>query len=485
MIISENQIKIDPEKLEEIRDWPTLTTVKQVRSFLGFRNFYRKFIGYYADIAWPLNDLIKKDLIWNWTDACQEAFERLKEEFQKAPVLLMPDLMKLFIIESDASKFATGAVIQQKDINRDYHFCGYISYSFDVIQWNYKIYDRELMGIVHALETWQHYLQGSSFPMVILSNHKNLTYFRTAQKLNRQQAWWSLFLSEFNLNLDHTPGSRMIQSDTLFQWPDHITDEIDNNDIIVLPDDIFIKLIDLELQDKIKNETAKDDFFVKALQAMKENGPLPIRFSLEEWNIKEGMLFFKNRCYIPPHKELQWEVVKWYHNSRLRGHPGHFKTLELIQCYYWWPGMTVFVKNYVAGCAICQQIKINAHPSSPSLILIKEQKDTKPFSQVICDFITDLPKSNVFNSLMVVVDHGSTKGVISIPCNKTIDATLTAQNYIDHIYWHFGLPDSFLSDHWVAAPAFVLFLQFNQHNGIMFACCNLLVHLELMVWTAT
>jgi len=96
--------------------------------------------------------------------------------------------------------------------------------------------------------------------------------------------------------------------------------------------------------------------------------------------------------------------------------------------------MTVFVKSYIAECAICQQMKINTHPSSSGLIPIKGQKDTKSFSQVTCDFITDLPKSNGFDSLMVMVDHGSTKGVIFISCNKMIDATLTAQNYIDHIY---------------------------------------------------
>ena len=110
MIVSKNQIKIDPAK-EGIRDWLTPTTVKQVQSFLEFGNFYRKFIEHYADIVQPLNDLTKKNLVWNWTDACQEAFEKLKEEFQKAPVLLMPDLTKSFIIESDASKFATGAII--------------------------------------------------------------------------------------------------------------------------------------------------------------------------------------------------------------------------------------------------------------------------------------------------------------------------------------------------------------------------------------
>jgi len=217
MIISEDQIKMDPAKLKGIKDWPSPMTVKQVRSFLGFGNFYRKFIGHYADIARPLNDLTKKDLMWNWTDACEKAFEKLKEEFQKAPVLLMPDSTKPFIIETDASKFATGAVIRQKDMNGDWHPCGYISHSFDATQRNYEIYDRELMGIVRALETWQHYLQGSPFPTIILSDHKNLMYFRTAQKLNRRQARWSLFLSEFDLKLIHTPGSKMIQSDALFR----------------------------------------------------------------------------------------------------------------------------------------------------------------------------------------------------------------------------------------------------------------------------
>jgi len=106
--------------------------------------------------------------------------------------------------------------------------------------------------------------------------------------------------------------------------------------------------------------------------------------------------------------------------------------------------MTVFVKNYIAGCAICQQMKINTHPSSPGLIPIKEQKDMKSFSQVT--FITDLPESDGFDSLIVMIDHGSTKRVISIPCNKMIDAMLMAQNYIDHVYQCFRLPDSFLSD---------------------------------------
>jgi len=119
---------------------------------------------------------------------CQRSFEALKAKFSKSPVLLMPDPTKPFVVESDASKFATGAVLRQRDINGDWHPCGYISHSFDVTQRNYKIYDCELLGIIRALEMWRHYLLGSQHPVTIFSNHKNLTYFRTAQKLNHHQA---------------------------------------------------------------------------------------------------------------------------------------------------------------------------------------------------------------------------------------------------------------------------------------------------------
>jgi hypothetical protein len=96
----------------------------------------------------------------------------------------MPDPEKPFTIESNASKFASGAVLRQQDINGDWHPCRYISHSFNQMEWNYEIYDRELFGIIQALEAWRHYLQGSRHPVMILLDHKNLTYFCMAQKLN-------------------------------------------------------------------------------------------------------------------------------------------------------------------------------------------------------------------------------------------------------------------------------------------------------------
>ena len=148
LIIRPDEISMDPTKLAGIRDWPAPTSVKAVRSFLGFGNFYRRFIGHFAELARLLNELTKKTKIFEWSAECQTAFEVLKVKFAESPVLLMPDPTKPFTIESDASKFATGAVLRQKDGNGDWHPCGYISHSFTLTERNYEIYNRELLGIV-------------------------------------------------------------------------------------------------------------------------------------------------------------------------------------------------------------------------------------------------------------------------------------------------------------------------------------------------
>src|SRR5262249_49911739 len=106
----------------------------------------------------------------------------------------------------------------------------------------------------------------------------------------------------------------------------------------------------------------------------------------------------------------------------------------------------IFIKNYVASCALCQQMKVNTHPTTPPLVPIKSSSGGRPFVQLTLDFITDLPESDGFDSLMVMVDHGSTKGVIPIPCRKTINATETAELYLEHVYKRFGLCNSMLSD---------------------------------------
>jgi len=249
MIIEEGKISMDPTKLKGIRDWPVPKTVKQVRSFLGFGNFYRRFIRRYSDIAKPLNTLLQKNKGFIWNEEAQKSFETLKQKFTEEPVLMMPDTSKPFQIESDASKYASGTVLTQLDNNGSQHPCAFISKTFNEAGRNYEIYDRELLAIIRSLQEWRHYIQGSPFETTVLSDHKNLTYFRSAQKLNRRQARWSLYLSEFNIKLIHTPGTKMVQSDSLSRRPDLCPEEDhDNENKILLPEGLFVNLINTELQ---------------------------------------------------------------------------------------------------------------------------------------------------------------------------------------------------------------------------------------------
>jgi RNase H-like domain found in reverse transcriptase/Integrase zinc binding domain len=338
---------------------------------------------------------------------------------------LIPDQSKPFQIESDASKVATGAVLTQLDLNGDRHPVAFLSKTFTEIKRKYKIYDQELLGIIQALKEWRHYIQGSGHMTVVYSDHKNLTYFRTAQKLNDWQARWSLYLSGFDLKLIDLPGTKMVQSNALSRWPDYGTDEqIEEEDKVVLPDNLFINLLDTELQEQILNRKELDLDIKNAIETLIKEGLTSLKTKLQDWKIKEvdgrKTIFFKGKHYIPKDLELWRDIVKMYHDHETAGHPGKLETYDGIRQNYWWPGLQTFVKNYVQECGICQQFKINRSPSNPAYIAIEGANNTRPFAKCSMDLITDFLPVEGFNSILVMVDWGLLKRVILCPCMKAI-----------------------------------------------------------------
>ena len=183
MIIHPGQVAMDPAKLKGISEWPHPTTVKETRSFLGFCNFCRHFIANYSDLARPMIDLTKKDHVLAWTDACQGTFDALKKQFLSEPVLKNLDPLRQFTLATDASLFATGAVLLQTNGNGSYHPCGYLSQSLNPTEHNYQIYDHKLLAVIHTLKVWRHFLEGNPHPVIVFTDHQNLLYFRSAQKL--------------------------------------------------------------------------------------------------------------------------------------------------------------------------------------------------------------------------------------------------------------------------------------------------------------
>jgi len=211
---------------------------------------------------------------------------------------------------------------------------------------NYDIYNREMLGIIRALQTWRHFLEGNEHEVIILSDHKNLTHFQKPENLNHQQAWWAMYITRFNTKLMHVPGSKMVQSDALSRWPDHVPEEDeDNEDLVLLPDKLFINLIKIEL---VKNMT----------NILSTKGVPPIKSNLSDWKIEDGMLFYQEWCYIPDNNTIQKAIVQEIHESPMTRHPGRNTTLEMVQRHYWWYRLNLF--NHIKSdfCDFSNQIPL-------------------------------------------------------------------------------------------------------------------------------
>jgi len=213
--IEKGTLRMDEGKVDAIKNWPVPKRVKDVRSFLGFANFYRHFITGFTKWSRILTHLTKDNVKWEWTPREQAAFESLKEAFTSAPVLIIPDEEKQFILETDASDFAIGAILSQEGEDGKIHPIAYYSTCMDDPERNYKIFDKEMLAVVKSLKKWRHLLQGTKHPVKIYSDHKNLTYFKHPQDLSPRQSRWFAKLLQFKFELIHQPVAKSARSDAL------------------------------------------------------------------------------------------------------------------------------------------------------------------------------------------------------------------------------------------------------------------------------
>ena len=244
---------------------------------------------------------------------------------------------------------------------------------------NYDIYDRELLAIICALKSWRHYLHGSSFPVQVFTNHKNLIYFHKAQMLNQQQVRWLLDLADFDLKIIHIPGKLLTRPDTLSRCSDLHPKDSNNSEMVLLPDSLFVHLIDTTLHSRILSASATNPLVLQHLQSSLELS-IPTAFwsCLSNWQVSEGILTYKGWVYIPLDGPLWCSIVQRCHDHKMAGHPRYLKTCQLVTAEFWWPGLAQYVCKYVDGCTICQQNKSNTHPTVPPLSSIKSLA-SRPF----------------------------------------------------------------------------------------------------------
>lgn len=226
----------------------------------------------------------------------------------------------------------------------------------------------------------------------------------------------------------------MIQSDALSRRPDYEEGEDKGEVAIILPESIFIATMEIPLKDWIQMAMEEDLFAIEAVEGLQKMNIPPLKTALTDWKIKDGLLFFKTRLYILLNALLRREIVSMHHDPPVMGHPGVFKTLELVRRNYWWPGLYSFIKRYVHECTDCQQMKVNTHPTTPPLNPIRSDPKALPFSTTSMDFITELPELKGYDALFVVVDRDLFKGIILIPYHKTMNAIETAELLHDNVY---------------------------------------------------
>ena len=175
---------MDLIKLKAIQNWSAPTNIKAVRSFIRFCNFYWKFIPGFSDLAKPLLSLTHKHAQWQWFIDHEKAFLKIKKAFLRQPILTFPTHLKPFFMMTNTSLTTSRGVLMLKDSNRDLHPCAYFSKTFTPTKCNYNIYNHELLVVIHALSEWHQYLLSTTHPVTILTNHKNLTYFKKLPSLS-------------------------------------------------------------------------------------------------------------------------------------------------------------------------------------------------------------------------------------------------------------------------------------------------------------
>jgi hypothetical protein len=243
LLLDGETLRIDPSKIAGITKWPrVLKSVKEVRSTLGVLGYHRAFIPGFADIARPLLNLLKKGAPFIWTPECTAALDRLITLATTDPVLRQPNHNKPFKLEVDASQFATGTILYQRDSNGLRHPVGYDSSSLTKSERNYPIWDCEFLAIIRALEHWRYLLLGAKFIVDVFTDHKNLQYYRSPQKINCRLARYILTLGDYNIRLLHKPGASN-RADALSRRPDHDTGAHDNDRVLALPDNLFLRAI--------------------------------------------------------------------------------------------------------------------------------------------------------------------------------------------------------------------------------------------------
>ncbi|KAH7557890.1 reverse transcriptase [Bipolaris maydis] len=451
-IISTEGVKMNPKKIQTVQEWPKPNTVKDVQSFLGFANYYRKFIKDYSKITAPLTEITKKEIGFKWEQEHQEAFDRIKQIFLEAPVLEMYSPQRRTRVETDASDYALGAVLSQQCTDKKWRPVFYHSRKFSGAELNYDVHDKELLGVVDAFEQWEVYLLGLPDTIEVFTDHQNLTSFMTTKKLNRRQVRWAETLAQFDFKITHRAGTLNGAADALSRRSD-LREEGHKE-----PHDALLKTMpdgSLKYNQPELAKVAKVAEQVETLQQQWQQRAASWQFEPDEAGSDELLndereyrdMVSKDRTYVPPH--MRSSLIQELHESTEYGHAGIEEMVRRLSKVFAIPRMRTKVQEILGNCLACHQNKPKRH--KPYGLLQPLQPPSRPWTSVTMDFIVKLPRSlepgsaRFCDTILVIVDR-LTKAAKFVPTEETITAEECAYEVTKALVSEHGIPEEFITD---------------------------------------
>jgi len=372
-------------------------------------------------------------------------------------------------METDASDFAFGAVLSQRDEENRLHPVAFHSRKFSPAEINYKIHDKELLAIVDGFKHWRRYCEGAEHQIQVFSDHQNLEYFTTTKVLNRRQARWAQELAGIDFRIYYRPGSQNGKPDAFSRRSEYRPEkgEVENQPITTVlgkkhfenvgnhadtkaPRRDAISFVcssarlsslparkwNLAFLEEIGKLVKEDPQYQEAKEAALEE-PAP-----KEMRIQGNLLYRKEKLWIPA--AAVQRVMESEHDTRVAGHMGQDKTIKLIRRNFWWPKMNERIIDFVRSCPECQKNKAARH--QPYGLSSPLELPYAPWQSVAMDFITELPVSEKCDQLWVIIDR-FTKMAHFIPLLQDGKTAADLAKIFAREVWRFhGLPTDIVSD---------------------------------------
>ena len=415
-------VHVDHAKVGKIRNAIAPRDRKSLRSFLGLASYYRRFIKGFAKIAQPLSEKTSENAQYEWTDRMQAAFERLKDALTTAPVLVYPDYSKQFIVSTDASSIAVGAVLSQKDDNGREHPIHYASRSLNSAEKNYSAFERETLGVVFALKKFRHYLIAQKF--TLFTDHEALKYALNMKDPHGRIARWMSLFAEFDFDIQYKPGEKNGNAD-------YLSRPLEEPSLLVIATGMDDELSGVMEYLTTGNVSGNSPSYRRAVKIKAKN------FLVHKHELFRRTI--KGLRYVPK-KESRMGIMRGLHDEV--GHWDFGTTYRMISDRFWWPSMRKEVAHFVRSCDICQ--KTNAPEQGRPY---GKMPVSGLFHTWSIDFAGPLPVTSTGSKyILIAVEHLSGWPVAQSLSSDLFNSIGVLQFVEKEIVATFGYPTTIISD---------------------------------------